>query len=58
MLLDANPMVDIANARRIDSVIFGGNVYTHEDLDDLLSYVEGRAKSLPVSVKLFWREVL
>lgn len=37
VLLDSNPLEDIANTRRIRAVIIGGRVLQREDLDALLS---------------------
>lgn len=43
VLLDANPLEDIRNTRRIDSVIVGGKYYSRDDLDKMLSDVEEAA---------------
>lgn len=40
VLLQANPLEDIANTRRIDAVIFGGRLFARTDLDGLLRDVE------------------
>jgi len=40
VLLDADPLDDIRNIRKIDSVIVGGKLYTREDLDKMLAEVE------------------
>jgi imidazolonepropionase-like amidohydrolase len=40
VLLDANPLEDIRNTRKIDSVILGGKVYSREDLNHILADVE------------------
>ncbi len=37
VLLDANPMEDIANTKKISSVIMAGTLYTRNQLDDLLN---------------------
>lgn len=39
VLLDANPLTDIANTRRIEAVVANGRVYQRADLDSLLSDV-------------------
>ncbi len=54
LLLDANPLDDIANTRAINAVVVNGNLYTREDLDLLLDYVEGQANSLAISARLLW----
>ncbi len=54
VLLDANPLEDIANTRRIDAVVVNGNLYTREDLDRILDYVQGQANSLVIASRLLW----
>jgi imidazolonepropionase-like amidohydrolase len=41
VLLDANPLVDIANIRRVNAVVLGGKLLQRPDLDNLLA--EARA---------------
>jgi imidazolonepropionase-like amidohydrolase len=43
VLLDANPLDDIANTRRIRAVVAGGRYFSREDLDALLRGVEALA---------------
>jgi len=43
VLLDANPLDDIANTRKIRAVVAGGRYFAREDLDGLLRGVEARA---------------
>ncbi len=40
ILLDANPLTDIANTQRIRAVVFDGRLYHRADLDGLLAEVE------------------
>ena len=40
ILLDANPLTDIANTQRIRAVVFNGRLYRRADLDRLLAEVE------------------
>jgi hypothetical protein len=54
VLLDADPLDDIANTREINAVVFNGNLYTREELSRLLDYVEEQANSLSISSKLLW----
>ena len=42
VLLDANPLEDIANTRKIRAVLANGRYCTREDLDGLLRGVEAR----------------
>lgn len=37
VLLDANPLADIGNARRIAAVLLGGRVLDREELDELIA---------------------
>lgn len=40
LLLDANPLADIANSRRIHAVVMGGRLFERATLDSLLASVE------------------
>jgi imidazolonepropionase-like amidohydrolase len=40
VLLDENPLSDIANTRKIASVVYGGKLFTRAALDDMLTRVE------------------
>lgn len=44
VLLDANPLDDIRNTRKIAAVVLGGKYYSRHDLDKMLSDVESSAK--------------
>jgi imidazolonepropionase-like amidohydrolase len=44
VLLDANPLEDIANVRKIDAVVANGRLLTRSDLDEMLKKVAERAK--------------
>jgi len=46
VMLDANPMEDISNTKRISAVILGGRLLKRSDLDSLLQKAEAAAKSL------------
>ncbi|HEX7086832.1 MAG TPA: amidohydrolase family protein [Vicinamibacterales bacterium] len=45
VLLDADPLADIANTQRIDTVVVNGRILRRADLDRLLAGVERQAKS-------------
>jgi hypothetical protein len=45
VLLDANPLEDIANTKKIWGVVFGGKFYSRADLDAMLSKVEMAASN-------------
>ncbi len=47
VLLDANPLEDIGNTRRIRAVVAGGRHYSRADLDRMLCRVERRAAGSP-----------
>ncbi len=44
VLLDANPLLDISNTRKINAVVAGGRYLSREFLDKMLSDVEAKAK--------------
>jgi imidazolonepropionase-like amidohydrolase len=46
VVLDANPLVDISNTKRISAVIVGGRLLKRNDLNSLLQEAEAAAKSL------------
>lgn len=48
LLLDANPLDDIANTKRINAVIYGGKLLTRAALDQMLSDVEAQARRIPL----------
>ncbi|MGA9246700.1 MAG: amidohydrolase family protein [Candidatus Acidiferrales bacterium] len=43
VLLDANPLNDIANTKRIDAVVLGGKLFPRASLDGMLAKVEALA---------------
>lgn len=49
VLLDANPLDDIANTTKIASVIYGGQLFPRAALDQMLSQVEALASRQPIS---------
>ena len=44
VLLEANPLEDIRNTRKISAVVLGGKYYPRAELDKMLSQVESLAK--------------
>ena len=48
VLLDANPLDDIANSRKIASVIYGGKLFPRAALDTMLAKVEALAGRPPI----------
>jgi imidazolonepropionase-like amidohydrolase len=46
VVLDANPLADISNTKRIAAVIVGGRLLKRSDLNSLLQKSEAAAKSL------------
>jgi imidazolonepropionase-like amidohydrolase len=44
VLLEANPLEDIRNTRKISAVVFGGKYYEREELDKMLAQAENLAK--------------
>jgi len=45
VLLDANPLDDINNTRKIRAVVLAGRYFSRDDLDELLGRVEQAAAS-------------
>jgi hypothetical protein len=56
VLLEANPLVDIANTQKIAMVVYGGNIYTRRDLNDQLAYVEKMASSWLGLAHMLWSQ--
>ncbi|MGE8210718.1 MAG: amidohydrolase family protein [Stenotrophomonas rhizophila] len=54
VLLDANPLEDIAHTRRIQAVFMGGRLHDRKHLDDLLAFARAQARSPAVAAKLVW----
>jgi len=44
VLLEANPLEDIRNTRKIAAVVLGGKYYPRAELDKMLNQIEGLAK--------------
>ncbi|HEV7924563.1 MAG TPA: amidohydrolase family protein [Verrucomicrobiae bacterium] len=53
VLLDANPLEDIANTRKIAAVIYAGKFYAKPSLDEMLAKIETLANTKTVSDILF-----
>ena len=54
VLLDANPLADIRNTRRIRAVVHRGRLYDRQALDRLLAFTRSQAKRPDNMVKLLW----
>jgi hypothetical protein len=48
VLLDANPLDDIANTRKLSAVVFGGKLLSRASLDEMLAKIEVLARRKPV----------
>ncbi|HEV8715794.1 MAG TPA: amidohydrolase family protein [Candidatus Binatia bacterium] len=46
VLLDANPLDEISNTKKIAAVVVGGNLFTQEALQMLLAHVEAAANKM------------
>ena len=55
LLVDANPLEDIRNTRRIAAVVFGGNLYDRAALERVDAHVRRQARSWAVGCKIVWR---
>jgi len=54
VLLSADPLKDISNTRRIQSVFIGGRLYDRSRLDLLLAFTERQANRPDNWIKLLW----
>lgn len=54
VLLNNNPLEDIKNTKAISAVIFNGNYYNRDDLDNLEALVVKRARSWSIACKILW----
>ena len=54
VILDASPLADIANTRRIRAVLVGGCLYDRKRLDEVLTFVRGQANAPSNWIKLVW----
>ncbi|MBV9182537.1 MAG: amidohydrolase family protein [Acidobacteria bacterium] len=43
LLLDANPLVDIANTKKVNAVVLGGRLFARDSLDQMLAHAEALA---------------
>ncbi len=57
ILLDANPLLDISNTRKINALFFNGRFYNRSSLDRLLEFAEQRASSLHANFHIFWAAI-
>ena len=54
VLVAGDPLVDIANSRRIRAVVDGGRIYDRAALDRLLDFTRGQAAAPHNWIKLVW----
>lgn len=55
LILNKNPLVDIAHSQSIETVIHQGRVHSRTDLDQLLAYVKKQANSFAMACQFLWR---
>ena len=55
LLVDANPLQDVRNTRRIAAVLFQGNLYDGAALERIDAHVRRQARSWSVGCKILWR---
>ena len=53
VLLDANPLDEIGNTKKIDAVVYGGKPYTRDQLDEMLATVEKLAARPLIGMVLY-----
>ena len=54
VLVNSNPLIDIANAKSVDSVYVDGRLHQREQLNAMLAYAAGQASSFTVNCKFIW----
>lgn len=54
VLVDRNPLENIAHARAIDTVIANGRMYRRKDLEAMLAFTRKQATSFSVASKFVW----
>ncbi len=54
LLLDANPLDDIAHLQKIDTLFFDGKAYSRADLDAMLAFAHEQASSFANACKFIW----
>lgn len=54
LILEANPLQDIGNTKRIHALVYDGNVYDRNALDSMLKFVQESAKSFRLSARMIW----
>lgn len=54
ILLNKNPFDDIRNTQSIETVIFNGDLYDRNKLDEISDAVEARARSWSIACKILW----
>ncbi len=55
LILDKNPLTDIAHTQSIATVIHQNRVHSRSDLDQLLAYVKKQANSYAMACQFVWR---
>lgn len=55
LLLEANPLDDIRNTRRLTAVLFDGNLYDRAAIESISDHVQRQARSWSVACKILWR---
>jgi imidazolonepropionase-like amidohydrolase len=53
VLLDANPLADISNTKKINAVVVGGKLFPRDSLDQMLSHAEALASRKSIAEAVF-----
>lgn len=56
VILEANPLLDITNTKQISMIVYNGNFYNRQDLNNLLVYVERMASSWSALAHMLWSQ--
>ncbi len=57
LILEDNPLKAISNTRKINQLIYNGNLYSREQLDQMLNMTERNARSWSLNAKIIWNEM-
>jgi len=54
VILNGNPLIDLSAIQEINSVIFNGELYSQNELNEMKLYVENTTKTISVTAKRVW----
>jgi hypothetical protein len=54
IILNNNPLSDLSAIKEIDSIIFNGELYSHQELNEMKLYVANTTRNISVTAKRLW----